>query len=383
MHDDTLLSHTGTAGPEGHGLVNPPVARASTILFPSLDALEGRTPVRMTYGRHGTATHAALAEALTALEGGAGTLLVPSGLAACALALQALVRAGDHVLVADSVYAPTRVFCNEVLARFGVETTYYDPLIGAGIAGLLRPNTRLVFCESPGSQTFEVQDLPAIVAAAHAAGARVAVDNTWGAGYWHKPLALGADVSIQAVTKYIGGHSDLLMGALICNEATLGPLRAQLRWQGNNVSADDAALALRGLRTLGVRLRQHQAGGLAVAQWLRAQPQVARVLHPALPDDPGHALWRRDFSGACGLFGVELRRRHRAGLAALLEGLELFGMGYSWGGFESLIVPAHPLRSVRRWEGAGTLLRLHVGLEDPADLIADLAAGLARFDAAA
>ncbi len=379
MKDDTTLTHAGTGGPGG--TVNPPLCRASTILFESLDALEGRVPVATIYGRHGTATQFALADALTALQGGAGTVLTPSGLAACATAIQAFVRAGDHVLVADSVYAPTRAFCDQVLTRFGVTTEYFDPRIGADTAALLRPETKLVYLESPGSQTFEVQDVPAIAASAHAAGARVLIDDTWSAGYFCKPLALGADVAIQALTKYVGGHSDVMLGAVVCTVGTLAAVKAQARLAGNAAAPDEAWLALRGLRTLGPRLRRHYAAGLRVAEWLAMQPQVVRVVHPARPDHPDHALWARDFSGASGLFAFEVKATERAPLAAMLEHMTLFGMGFSWGGFESLLIPVRPHRSVRPWAGEGTLLRIHVGLEDPEDLIADLAAGLARLDA--
>lgn len=382
MHDDTRLAHLGRHGTEPLGLVNPPVCHASTILFPSFDAFEGKAPVPITYGRHGTSTHFALQEALSELEGGAGAVLVPSGLAACTLAIQALVAAGDHILVTDSVYGPTRAFCDQALRRCGVETTYFAPELGAGIAELMRPNTRLVFVESPGSLTFEIQDLPAIAAAAHARGVRVVIDNTWGAGYFHKPLALGADISVQALTKYVGGHSDLMLGALICTAETLPAVQAQARLQGNATAPDDVFLALRGLRTLGTRLKAHDASGRRVAEWLGGQPMVRRVIHPACTDHPQHALWRRDFSGACGLFAFELESCRREQLAALFDGLRLFGMGYSWGGYESLLIVAHPPRSVCKPGNEWPLLRIHVGLEDPADLIADLHEGLQRWQSA-
>lgn len=383
MHDDTRLIHRGRAGAEHHGLVNPPVCHASTILFPTLDALEGRTPVPMSYGRHGTPTQFALAEALSALHGGAGCVLVPSGLAAAVLAISTWARTGTHLLVTDSVYGPTRAYCDDLARHRGVTVEYFDPLIGAGIEALLRPETGLVFLESPGSLTFEVQDVPAICAAAHARGVRVAIDDTWSAGYFMKPLALGADLSVQALTKYVGGHSDLMLGAVICNADTLDAVRHQARLTGNATAPDDVALALRGLRTLGTRLRQHEMNGLQLARWLVQQPQVARVLHPGRPDHPQHELWLRDFEGASGLFGVELRPCTRTQLAAFLDGLRLFGMGYSWGGFESLIIPAHAPRTVRKWKTEGPWLRIHAGLEEVEDLIADLALGFQRLAAAA
>lgn len=383
MHDDTRLIHRGRAGAQHDGLVNPPVCHASTILFPTLDALEGRTPVPMSYGRHGTPTQFALAEALSALNGAAGTVLVPSGLAAAVLAIATFARVGAHLLVTDSVYGPTRAYCDDLARHRGVTVEYFDPLLGAGIEALLRPETTLVFLESPGSLTFEIQDVPAIAAAAHAHGVRVAIDDTWSAGYFMKPLALGADIAVQALTKYVGGHSDLMLGAVLCSAETLDAVRHQARLTGNATAPDDVSLALRGLRTLAVRLRQHELNGLALARWLQQQPQVSRVLHPGRPDHPQHELWLRDFTGACGLFGFELQPCTRAQLAAFLDGLKLFGMGYSWGGFESLIIPAHAPRTVRKWKTAGPWLRVHAGLEEVEDLIADLALGLQRLTAAA
>ena len=385
MQDDTRLIHHGRAGAGAgyDGLVNPPVCHASTILFPTLDALEGRTPVPMSYGRHGTPTQFALAEALSALHGGAGTVLVPSGLAAAVLAISTFAHVGTHVLITDSVYGPTRAYCDELARHRGVTVEYFDPLIGAGIEALLRPETALVFLESPGSLTFELQDVPAIAAVAHARGVRVAMDDTWSAGYFMKPLALGADISVQALTKYVGGHSDLMLGAVICNAGTLDAVKHQARLTGNASAPDDVSLALRGLRTLAVRLHQHELSGLDLARWLVQQPQVARVVHPGRPDHPQHDLWLRDFSGACGLFGFELHPCTRTQLAAFLDGLKLFGMGYSWGGFESLIIPAHAPRTVRKWKTAGPWLRVHVGLEEIEDLINDLALGFQRLSAAA
>jgi cystathionine beta-lyase len=387
---DTLLVHAGGDPAERHGAVNPPVYRASTILFPTVAAWQAsREPSRrfdvVRYGQLGTPTTFALEKAIAALEGGYRTALVPSGLAAVTAAIQALVASGDHILVADTVYGPTRSFCDATLARFGVTTTYYDPCIGAGIRALIQPTTRLVFLESPGSITFEVQDVPAIVDVAHAAGIPVLMDNTWASPYCFAAMAHGVDVSIQAVTKYIGGHADVMMGSITTTEPLYERVRSTVAELGVCVSPDDAYLAMRGLRTLGLRLERHQRSALRVATWLRERPEVARVLYPALPDDPGHALWKRDFTGASGLFGVLLAPASSRAVAAMLDGFELFGMGASFGGFESLAIPMdpRPFRSATRWPHDGPYLRLHIGLEDPDDLIADLAAGFDRLRAAA
>ena len=379
---ETIASHSGRMTREHFGAVNTPVYRASTILSPDLATLEGHN-APYVYGRRGTPTSKSLEDAITELEGGAQTVLAPSGLGAIALALLSVCSAGDHVLVADSCYWPTRSFCDRMLQRYGVETSYYDPTIGGAISGLMKPNTRAVFCEAPGSLTFEMQDIPAIAAAAHARGASVLMDNTWATPIYFQPLAHGVDLSIQAVTKYIGGHADVMMGYVSANESHKARLHHTHGDMGLYVSGDDCFLALRGLRTLPVRLPRHQETGLKLARWLAARPEVERVLHPALDGDPGHALWKRDFSGACGLFGVVLKPVSHDGLAALMDGLELFGMGWSWGGFESLIVPANIHRTVRRFESEGPVIRIHAGLEDPGDLIADLEAGFARMEKAA
>ncbi len=388
MDDETRLASAGRAPRDFHGAVNVPVYHASTILYPSLDALEAMHLRReeddsrdVTYGRSGTPTSYAFEDAVAELEGGYRTLSFPSGLAAIGAALLAFLKAGDHLLVSDSVYAPTRAFCDHVLRRFGVETTYYDPLIGAGIAALMRPDTAAVFVESPGSVTFEVQDVPAIAAVAHDRGALVLMDNTWASPLYFKPFEHGVDVAIQAATKYIVGHSDAMLGTVTASKAVWPKLRRSVRAQGLCAGPDDLYLGLRGLRTLAVRLARHQETGLVLARWLKLRPEVARVLHPALPDDPGHALWQRDFRGASGLFAIELKPVPRAALALMLDGLEHFGMGYSWGGYESLIVPQHPekIRTIRPWTAAGPLLRIHAGLESPEDLIADLERGFARL----
>jgi cysteine-S-conjugate beta-lyase len=384
---DTLLAHAGRAPEANHGVVNPPVYHASTILFPTVAALEAAQRNRynqVTYGRYGTPTTYAFEEAVAAVQGGHRAIAFGSGAAACGAAIQAFVRAGDHVLVPDSVYGPVRAFCHGFLQRFGVTTTYYDPLIGAGIEGLIRDNTRVVYLESPGSLTFEVQDVPAIVAVAQARGITTMLDNTWAAPLFLKPLALGIDVEIIAATKYIVGHSDCMMGVAVCTEKSFMPLRETATALGTHAAPDDCYLALRGLRTAAVRMRQHQEQGLALARWLKQRPEIERVLHPALPDCPGHEYWRRDFTGASGLFSIVLNAgTPKSAVDAMLDGMELFGIGASWGGFESLILPAYPERhrTARRWE-SGPVVRLHAGLEDLGDLIADLERGFARLAAA-
>jgi cystathionine beta-lyase len=370
------------------GIVNTPVWRASTILFDSVAALREATKAPndgLYYGRRGTPTQWSLAEALTDLEpGAAGTMLYPSGVAAIAAALLAVLAPGDELLVADTVYEPTRAFCRSILAPLGITTRFYDPMIGAGIDALFGEKTRAIFLESPGSLTFEVQDVPAICAAAKARGIVTLFDNTWATPLLFPAIGHGVDLSILACTKYIVGHSDVMMGSVTAGPEWFDRLRRTAQLLGQCVSPDDAYLASRGLRTLAVRLRQHHEGGLAVAQWLSAQPEVARVLHPALPDCLGHALWQRDFAGASGLFAFVLAGGDDAARSALIDGLKHFGIGFSWGGFESLALPVDPLglRTATRWQADGPVIRLHIGLEDPADLIADLAAGLARFSAA-
>ena len=370
------------------GIVNPPVWRASTMLFDSVAALRaaGAAPNDgLYYGRRGTPTQWALAEALTELEpGAAGTMLYPSGVAAIAAALLSVLSPGDELLVADSVYEPTRAFCRNVLAPLGIATRFYDPLASSAIDGLFGDRTRAIFLESPGSLTFEVQDVAAICAAARARRVVTLLDNTWATPLLFPAIANGVDLAILACTKYIVGHSDVMMGSVTATPDHFERLRRTAQALGQCVSPDDAYLASRGLRTLAVRLRQHGEGGLEVARWLAGQPQVARVLHPALPGCPGHDLWQRDFSGASGLFSFVLAGGDDAARTALVDGLEHFGIGFSWGGFESLALPIDPapIRSATRWHAEGPAVRIHVGLEDPGDLIADLAAGLRRFDAA-
>ena len=384
----TRLVTAGRPRHSGRGIVNPPVMRASTILFENVADLRAaaRKPDEgLYYGRRGTPTQWSLADALTELEPGAeGTMLYPSGVAAVSAVLLALLGPGDELLMVDSAYEPSRAICTGLLKRFGIATRFYDPLVGAGIAELIGEKTRVVFLESPGSLTFEVQDVPAICAAAKARGVTTVLDNTWATPLLFPALARGVDISILACTKYIVGHSDVMMGSATAAPGFYATLRRTAMQLGQCVSPDDAYLAARGLRTLGVRLRQHEEGGLAVARWLAAQPQVARVLHPALESCPGHDLWRRDFSGSSGLFTIILDGGGEAARAVMIDALELFGIGFSWGGFESLALPVDPaaLRTATRWEAAGPAIRLHIGIEDPADLIADLAQGLARFDAA-
>lgn len=384
---DTLLAHAGRDPEKNSGVVNPPVYHASTILHRTVAEMEAAAKNRynqVTYGRHGTPTTFAFEEAVAAVEGGYRAVALCSGAAACFAAILAFVKAGDHILVVDSVYGPVRNFCTGFLKRFGVEAEFYDPLIGAGIAALVRPNTVLVYLESPGSLTFEVQDVPAIVQAVKPRGIKTLIDNTWAAPLFQKPLALGVDVDIISATKYIVGHSDAMMGVAVCTEETFLPVRNAATEIGNHAAPDDCYLALRGLRSAGVRMRQHEGQGLALARYLAGRPEVERVMHPGLPGDSGHALWRRDFTGACGLFGVALKRGiAKKAVDAMLDGMELFGMGASWGGFESLILPTHPerLRSATPWE-SGPTLRLHAGLEDLDDLIADLDRGLERLKAA-
>jgi len=386
----TKLAQKGRKAKSQPGTVNLPVQRASTVTFASLAEMEAAQKrfdadeVSPTYGIVNMPLRAAFEELMVDLEGGHRAVTMASGLAAVAVAIMATVKAGDHMLVTDSVYGPTRRFSDRLLKRFGVETTYYDPTIGEGIEALMRPNTRAVYLENPSSLTFEVQDFPAIARVAHAHGAAVIHDNTWATGAFFRSFDHGADLVVQAATKYPAGHSDVLIGAVVANEAWWPRLRDASRDLGQTASPDDVYLAIRGMRTLEVRLKRQEQSALEVARWLDERAEVQRVLHPALPHDPGHALWKRDFLGSSGLFGVELQPCSHTQLAAFLDGLEYFAMGYSWGGYESLVVPANlrgAARSVKPWTG-GPLIRLHIGLEDPQDLIADLARGLERLGAA-
>ncbi|MEA3034824.1 MAG: cysteine-S-conjugate beta-lyase [Sphingomonadales bacterium] len=384
---DTKLVHGGRRQEWRGRLVNPPVHRASTILFDSVAEMRAAAPEfgKAYYGLHGTPTQWALAEALTELEpGAAGTVLYSSGLAAVTAALLTALSAGDELLVTDSVYGPTRRFCDGFLRRYGISTRYYDPMIGAGIAALIGDETKAILLESPGSVTMEVQDVPAICAAARERGVATLIDNTWATPLFFPALSHGCDLSILAATKYVGGHADVMLGSVTANAAWYSKLERSSWDLGHAVSPDDAWLGSRGLRTMGVRLRQHEANALKVAEWLKAQPRVARVLHPALPDCPGHEIWRRDFSGASGLFSLVLNGGGDSDRVAFMERLTLFGFGYSWGGYESLAVPYDPerMRTATDWRAEGPLVRLHIGLEDADDLIEDLAAALAGYPAA-
>jgi cystathionine beta-lyase len=381
---DTKIVTGGRDPMSYHGFVNPPVYHASTVLYSSAeDFLAHRA--RYQYGRRGTPTTEALELALQELEGSqcAGVSLLPSGLAAISSAFLAVVHAGDHVLVTDSAYGPTRIFCDQILTRLGVTVTYYDPLIGAGIDELIRPNTRLVYLESPGSLSFEMQDTAAIAKLAHNKGALVLMDNTWATPLYFRPLDHGVDLVIQAGTKYIGGHSDVMLGTVSANAATLARLKNTVRYTGQCEGPDDVYLGLRGLRTLAIRLERHQKSGLAVARWLEQRPEVLRLLHPALPSHPGHAIWKRDFSGASGLFSMVLKPVPQKAYYAFLDSLELFGIGASWGGYESLAIPfdCAPLRTATRWQPGGPTVRFHIGLEAVDDLIADLERGFAALAA--
>ncbi|HEY0281120.1 MAG TPA: cystathionine beta-lyase [Rhizomicrobium sp.] len=377
---ETIAVSAGRMSEAHFGTVNTPVYRTSTILHPDVASLKSHD-APYSYGRRGTPTTRSFEEAMEALEGAARTVSLPSGLNAIATAVLSVCRAGDHLLMVDSCYGPTRHLCGTVLKRLGVETTYYDPLIGEGIAALLRPNTRAVYCESPGSLTFEVQDVPAIAAAAHAKGASVLMDNTWGTPLYFPALARGVDLSIHAATKYICGHSDTMMGTVSANQSHAARLGNFVGDLGLYASGDDCFLALRGLRTLAVRLKRHQETALTLSRWLLGRPEVSRVLYPALENDPGHALWKRDFLGASGLFGVVLKPVGEKSVTAMIDGLKHFGIGYSWGGYESLIIPADFKRTAKAFEAEGPVIRIHAGLEDVDDLRADLEAGFVRLNA--
>lgn len=381
----TRLSHAGRAGTRVRGFVNPPLLRGSTMLYPSCRERQAAQATRLdqapNYGVMGNPTHHALEDVVAEIEGGTRCQIVSSGLAAVTTPMLAYLEAGDHCLVPDSVYGPTRTFCDGMLARLGIETTYYRADIDApGIAALMRPSTAVLYLESPGSHTFEVQDVPALAGVAHARGAKVLMDNTWGIHFF-QPFRHGVDVSIQALTKYVVGHSDVLLGSVTtASDEDWERVRTAALALGQYASPDDCWLALRGVRTMGVRLRHQMRSGLAVAEWFAGRPEVAAVLHPALPGAPGHDLWKRDFTGACSLFGVVFRPEFSAAATcAMIDSLELFGIGASWGGFESLVLPTtgHVVRTAGAWDYDGPLVRFHIGLEDTGDLIADLDRGFA------
>ncbi len=369
----TRLGHVGNDPRDFFGFVQPPVVHASTVLFPDAATMAARSQ-KYVYGTEGTPTTDALAAALDQLEGSAGTVLVPSGLAAVTLPLLAFLSAGDHVLITDSVYHPTRRFADTVLSRMGVEITYYDPLVGAEVAALMKANTRVVFTESPASNTFEIQDIPAIAREARARGAVVMMDNTWATPVYFRPLDHGVDISIHALTKYPAGHSDVLLGSVSANERCWPRLRETHVALGSCASPDDTYQVVRGLRTMSVRLERHEKNALEIARWLEGRNDVARVLHPALESFPGHALWKRDFSGASGIFSVVLAGGGEARAHAFLNALEIFGLGYSWGGYESLAVHVRLGDRIVRTqdEYEGPVMRLQIGLEDVEDLKADL-----------
>jgi len=385
-HPDTRVVTAGRHPPAYHGFINPPVYHASTLIYPKAEDYVAHRG-RYEYGRVGTPTTEALEGALAELEGPqcAGVALLPSGLAAISTALMTVVRAGDHLLMSDNAYGPARSFCEQVLPRFGVTTTFYDPTIGAAIADQFRPNTRAIYLESPGSLTFEIQDVDAIAKVAHDAGAIVLMDNTWATAIFFRPLDHGVDLVIQAGTKYIGGHSDVMLGAISANAPHIAALKQTTFLYGLCEGPDDVYLGLRGLRTLSVRLQRHFKSGLEVARWLEQRPEVLRVLHPALPNHPGHALWRRDFTGASGLFSIVLKPVPQKSVYAFLDALTLFGIGPSWGGYESLAIPfdCAPGRTATRWEPGGPTVRFHIGLEAVSDLIADLERGFAALAAVA
>ena len=388
MREETKVVHSGLHPERHQGAVNPPVFHASTILSETVEEYrrkrkEWQQDLPGTYyGRFGTPTMEALQEAIAALEGGHRCVLYPSGLAACAGALLAFLSAGDHLLVSDSVYGPTRNLAKGLLRRFGVSTTFFDPLLGLGIESLIQPSTRVIYLESPGSLTFEVQDVPAIAEVARRRGITTLIDNTWATPLYFKPLTHGVDISVQSATKYIVGHSDAMLGAITCTKEAWPKLRSSTYELGQTAGPDDVYLGHRGLRTLAVRLKAHWETGVSLAQWIARQPEVDRVLHPALPGDPGHAIWKRDFTGASGLFGVVLKEgvTDRA-LCAMIDGLELYGIGSSWGGYESLIVPFDPreARNATQWPHQGLCFRIHAGLENAEDLTADLEAGFERL----
>ena len=386
MHDKTKLCHIGRSSHQNHGVVNPPVYRASTILFSSIEDQEYRESHPFTeifYPRYGVPTTKALEEAIAALEGGSQTTVTGSGLTAVAMALMAVTAVGDHVLVSDSVYGPTRRFAETVLTRFGVEVTFYDPRIGSGIESLIQTNTRAVFLESPGSLTFEVQDVPAIVAAVRKTDRPISVimDNTWGTPLFFKPLACGVNIVVHAATKYLAGHSDMMFGVITGDETYGFAVKDNAVNFGITVSPDEAYTCLRGLRTLGVRLQGHYQNALRLSDYLARRPEVDAVLYPPRPDHPDHAIWARDYTGASGLFSIFLKPCPKPAVCALLDTLRLFGIGYSWGGYESLITPVYPekVRSAVPWQDPRPLIRIHTGLEDVDDLIQDFDQGFQKF----
>jgi cystathionine beta-lyase len=376
---NTKLAHSGSHPSDQSGIVNPPIYRASTVDYGTvaqMQTLRKNPNDNFVYGRIGTPTSKAFEEAVAALEGAERTIAVGSGLAAISAAMLAFLNAGDHILVCDNAYSPTRNLSENFLKRFGVETTYYDPLQGSAISNLFQTNTKVIYTESPGSHTFEIQDIPAITDVARKANIKVVMDNTWGAGYFFKPFEHGVDISVQAATKYYVGHSDAMIGTIsMCGE-NIQPVLNSVRILGYNISPDDAYLALRGLRTLNVRLKRHETNALKIAKWLSCRSEIDRVLHPALPSCPGHDIWQRDFTGSNGLFGVVFKPLSENAMHAFIDGLELFSLGGSWGGYESLLLPTDVTRTVTEWKKNKQCIRFHIGLEDPDDLIGDIESGL-------
>ena len=380
---DTKLVHSGSYPEKQGGSVNPPIYHASTVSKPSVAALEiaRQDPdADFMYGRHGTPTSRAFEETVAALEGGEKCVAVGSGLSAITTAMLAFVKQGDHVLVCDNAYSPTRNFSEKFLKRFGVETTYYDPFIGTEIKRHFQDNTKVIYTESPGSHSFEIQDIPAIAEQCHKSEIKVVMDNTWSAGYFFKPFNHGVDVSVQAATKYYVGHSDAMLGAVTTKAEDFAAIRDSARILGYHAAPDDAYLGLRGMRTLASRLKRHEKNALIVADWLKTRPEVHTLLHPAFPSCPGHQIWKRDFTGSSGLFSILLNEYSGDAVAAMIDGLELFALGGSWGGYESLVWRTQLTRSATKWDSAKPCIRLHIGLEDPDDLIADLTEGLNRLN---
>lgn len=383
MKKETLVTKLGRTPEKHYGVVNPPIYHASTILFPTLEEFEtaekGDGIYPLTYGRSGTPATRNLEEALAELDGAERAIVTSSGQAAILVTTAGVLSRGDHLLVTDNVYGSMRSLCKQEIQRWGVEVEFFDPMI-RDITPLLRPNTKMVYCEAPGSQTFEVQDIPAIAQAAHEKGAIVAVDNTWATPLFMRANEKGADITIHSCTKYIGGHADLVMGLITCSNKHYLNLRRAFRNFSPCVGSDELYLAGRGLRTLTIRLKQHQEAALILAQWFKNRPEVVKVLHPALPECPGHEIWKRDFTGSTGLFSVLLKPYPRERLAAMLDKMKFFGMGFSWGGYESLMIPFHPVRTATQWTHDGICLRVHAGLEHMDDLIADLEAGFNRLN---
>ena len=387
MRDDskrnTRLIHDGSHPLDQSGIVNPPIYRASTVDYGTIaemESLRSNPNDNFVYGRIGNPTAKAFEEAVAHLEEAERTIAVGSGLAAISAAMLAFLRSGDHILVCDNAYSPTRNLAERFLKRFGIETTYYDPSIGSSISNLFRTNTKVIYTESPGSHTFEIQDIPAITNAAHNKNIKVVMDNTWGSGFFFKPFEHGVDICVQAATKYLVGHSDAMVGTISVSGENIEPVINSVRILGYNISPDDAFMALRGMRTLNVRLKRHETNGLKVAQWLGKRKEIDQILHPALSSCPGHDIWKRDFTGSNGLFGVVFKTLSEHALYAFIDGLKLFRLGGSWGGYESLVLPTEVTRTATKWEHVNRSIRFHIGLEDPDDLISDIEQSLESME---